>query len=203
MKKISFLLIAFIMSSFTLKEPVSRSGEDKEFLHNYYKETSDNLLRNIKGLNREQLTFKPGEDRWSVAECLEHIILIEKTLFDMARKMIEQPANPERKNEIKTTDEQLISMMNNRSQKAQAPESGVPTGRYSSTSEAIAAFREQRKMIRKYIEKTNKNLRDHISDTPLGPVDAYQFLLFIAAHTSRHTLQIEEVKAHPDFPAGD
>jgi hypothetical protein len=31
-------------------------------------------------------------------------------------------------------------------------------------------------------------------------MDAYQFLLLMAGHAERHTLQIEEVKAHQNFP---
>jgi hypothetical protein len=34
----------------------------------------------------------------------------------------------------------------------------------------------------------------------MGYVDACQVMLLIAAHTQRHTDQIKEVKAHPNFP---
>jgi len=38
-------------------------------------------------------------------------------------------------------------------------------------------------------------------DSPLGKqLDAYQWVLFIAAHSERHTKQIDEVKADPHFP---
>jgi hypothetical protein len=36
----------------------------------------------------------------------------------------------------------------------------------------------------------------------LGPLDAYQWILLISAHSERHTKQIEEVKADPNFPEG-
>lgn len=45
-----------------------------------------------------------------------------------------------------------------------------------------------------------ENLRYHVSDYPTGKADAYQNLLFLAAHCARHTKQIEEVKANSDFP---
>ncbi len=38
-------------------------------------------------------------------------------------------------------------------------------------------------------------------DSPLGKkLDAYEWVLFIAAHSERHTKQILEVKADPNFP---
>jgi hypothetical protein len=44
-------------------------------------------------------------------------------------------------------------------------------------------------------------LRAHAVDSPLGPkLDAYEWVLFIAAHSERHTKQIHEVKADPNFP---
>jgi hypothetical protein len=32
------------------------------------------------------------------------------------------------------------------------------------------------------------------------PLDGYEWLLFIGAHSERHTKQILEVKADPNFP---
>jgi hypothetical protein len=34
----------------------------------------------------------------------------------------------------------------------------------------------------------------------MGELDAYQWMLFMAAHSKRHLAQIEEVKADPNFP---
>ena len=51
-----------------------------------------------------------------------------------------------------------------------------------------------------YLEAT-PDLRAHVVDSPIGqPLDAYEWLLFIAAHSERHTKQILEVKADPNFP---
>jgi hypothetical protein len=49
--------------------------------------------------------------------------------------------------------------------------------------------------------KSTAELRDHVLDSPLGqPLDAYQWLLFISAHSDRHTKQMLEVKADTGFP---
>jgi hypothetical protein len=37
-------------------------------------------------------------------------------------------------------------------------------------------------------------------DGPVGKMDGYEFILFIAAHSERHVKQIDEVKADPNFP---
>jgi hypothetical protein len=44
-------------------------------------------------------------------------------------------------------------------------------------------------------------LRDHVVTLDkVGSFDCYQMVLFMAAHSYRHTQQIEEVKADPNFP---
>ena len=45
------------------------------------------------------------------------------------------------------------------------------------------------------------DLRAHAGDSPLEKrMDAYERVLFVAAHSDRHTKQINEVKADPNFP---
>ena len=39
-----------------------------------------------------------------------------------------------------------------------------------------------------------------VGDSPLGPLDGYQWLLFMAAHWERHLGQIKEAKADAKFP---
>jgi len=49
--------------------------------------------------------------------------------------------------------------------------------------------------------ESSADLRGHLISHPvLGPMDGYQWVLTIAAHTERHTKQIAEVKADPHFP---
>jgi hypothetical protein len=49
--------------------------------------------------------------------------------------------------------------------------------------------------------KTNDGLRAHAADSPLGKkLDAYQWVLYISAHSQRHTKQLKEVMADANFP---
>ena len=53
-----------------------------------------------------------------------------------------------------------------------------------------------------YIKANYPEMRKHIMEGPpgTGTNDAYQWMLLMAAHSKRHTAQIEEVKADPNFP---
>jgi hypothetical protein len=50
------------------------------------------------------------------------------------------------------------------------------------------------------VQGTDEDLRMHVGKMPFGKIDAYQMVLMIAAHTNRHTQQLNEVKADPNFP---
>jgi len=72
--------------------------------------------------------------------------------------------------------------------------------RFGSPDEALKHFVESRAQTEDFLKKT-PDLRAHAIDSPLGKqLDAYEWVLFIAAHSERHTKQINEVKADPNFP---
>jgi hypothetical protein len=111
------------------------------------------------------------------------------------------PATPDKRAQVKGKDEIVLERIPDRSHKAQAPEFLRPTGRWATEADLTKAFEESRAATMEYIRTTNDDLRDHFFDHPvLGTLDGYQWLLLISAHSARHTAQIEEVKADPNFP---
>jgi len=82
----------------------------------------------------------------------------------------------------------------------QAPEPIQPKQRLGPRATVAAAYRDRRAQTLDYAQKTTDDLRSRVGDSPLGPLDAYQWLLFTAAHNERHLGQIREVKADPKFP---
>lgn len=211
MKKLIFLMTALLFLSFSkgetyVTEPVQISAElsdlnDKEYLLNYFRETEQNLQNSVVGLTEAQMTFKPSEEAWSISQCLEHIIRTEDMLFGMAKETMGKPANPNRKNEVKLTPEELIAEVRDRSKKVQAPQELQVPGKYKGPETAMNEFEAQRQLVLEYIETTPvEEMRNHISDSPFGPVDGYHSIMYIAGHTDRHTLQIEEIKQAEGFP---
>jgi len=166
-----------------------------------FQTTRDNFLKAISGLSQKQWTFKPAPDRWSVAEVAEHITVSESTIFGVVQKLMASPAAPEKREQVKGKDEMILTRMPDRSHKAHAPEILKPTGRWSNEAELVKAFEAARSSNIEYIRTTNDDLRDHFFDHPaFGTLDGYQWLLLLSGHTARHTAQIEEVKADPNFP---
>jgi uncharacterized damage-inducible protein DinB len=181
--------------------PTLLTAQEREFALQQFQTTHDNFLKSIAGLSQKQWTFKPAPDRWSVAEVAEHITVSESTIFGLVQKTMQSPAAPEKREQVKGKDQMILQRLPDRSHKAQAPEMLRPTGRWATEADLTKAFEDSRKANMDYIRTTNDDLRDHFFDHPVfGTLDDYQWLLLISAHSARHTAQILEVKADPNFP---
>ena len=145
------------------------------------------------------MTRSAAPGRWSVAETMEHIAAAEDFIRGMiVENAMKGPAVPGR--DLKKNDDAVVAMIPDRSHKAQAPEPLKPTNRYGSPEESLKHFLESRAKTEVFLDST-PDLRQHVSDSPLGmKLDAYEWVLFLTAHSERHLKQIQEVKADANFP---
>jgi len=173
---------------------------DKDKALAYLESTEKGVLDATKGLSEAQWNFRTAPDRWSVAECVEHIAAAEDFIRGMAvDKVMKAPAAPGR--DTAKIDAGIMAMIPDRSRKAQAPDELKPTNRFGSPEGSLKHFAESRTATENFLKDT-PDLRAHAVDSPLGgpKLDAYEWVLFVSAHSRRHTKQIEEVKADPNFP---
>ena len=172
---------------------------DREKGIKYLEKTREGVVAATKGLSDAQMKFKPAPERWSVAEVLEHIATAEDYIFGaVSEKIMKAPAGSADRDLVKI-DGMVLAMVPDRSVKAEAPPPLVPKSRWT-PEETLDHFVKSRAKTIAYMQNT-PDLREHVVDSPIGqPLDGYEWLLFIAAHSERHTKQILEVKADPNFP---
>ena len=165
----------------------------------YLEATKKNIVEATRGLSDAQWNFKQGPFKWTVAQVIEHIATSEDLLRQMAEDQIKKaPPGPER--DVKKTDDKVIEVIPDRSRKFQAPEQLRPSNRFGSPEAALKHFVESRAKTVELLKNT-PDLRAHVIDSGLfGKLDAYERILFIAAHSERHTKQLLEVKADSKFP---
>ena len=166
----------------------------------YLETTKKNIVEATRGLSEAQWNFKPSVFKWSVAQVMEHIAASEDLLRQMAEGQIKQQAPPVPDRDLKKTDDRVLAVIPDRSKKFQAPEQLRPRNQFGSPEAALKHFLESRATTVELL-KTTPDLRAHVVDSGLlGKIDAYERILFIAAHSERHTKQLLEVKADPKFP---
>ncbi len=199
MKRTALPLPALLLlSTAVFAQTLSPADKDKGL--QYLQQTRDGVVAATKGLSEAQLKFKAGPDRWSIAEVLEHIALAEDFIFgNVTNNIMKAPAGPADRDTAKI-DAMILAALPDRTQKRQAPGPLVPTGRWTA-GESLDHFLKSRAKTIEFLQST-PDLRAHASaENPFQqPLDGYDWLLFIAGHSERHTKQILEVKADPNFP---
>jgi DinB superfamily len=183
-------------------ESSALTKEEHDRAIDYLKQTQKDFLAAIDGVSEAQWKFKASPDRWSIAETAEHIALAEQMIWELVTgKIMKSPAAPEKRAEVAGKEETIMKVIPDRSRKAQAPERLQPTGRWATRAELMKDFEAIRGQEIVYLTETKEDLRNHFEEHPfLKTMDAYQWLLFNGAHSKRHTAQILEVKADPNFP---
>src|SRR6267378_4269375 len=193
---IALLLMAGAAAAASAQE-VTQAEKDKAL--QYLETTKKNVLDATKGLSEAQWNFKAAPDRWSVAQVVEHIAAAEDFIRGMVKEKLMMAPAGEPGRDVKKTDEGVLAMVPDRTNKVQAPEPLVPTNRFGSPEGSVKHFLESRATTEDFL-KSATGLRDHVTDSPMGKLDGYEFVLLIAAHSERHTKQINEVKADLNFP---
>ena len=195
--RMAFMLLVVTATAVSAQE---LTQAEKDTALQYLESTKAKLFEATKGLSEAQWNFKPAPDRWSAAQVMEHIAASEDFIREGLLKekvMVSPHGQPDR--EAKKIDAAVLTMIPDRTHKAQALDPLQPRNRFGSPEESLKHFLESRSTTDQYL-KTTAGLRDHVMDGPVGKMDGYEFILFIAAHCERHTKQIEEVKADPNFP---
>jgi uncharacterized damage-inducible protein DinB len=157
------------------------------------------LTRAVKEVPASARNHRQSEDRWSVAEILEHLALVEENIAPMVKRLAAEQGTTGLGAELDSTS--IAETFNSafvldRSKKRVAREAMQPR----SGIDAAAAWTH----LERARQVTQETLREldgvalgnvSASHPALGPLNGYQWFLFLAAHEGRHTAQIREIIA--------
>ena len=187
-----------------IAEPLSKGERDQAMSHLHG--TRKMVLDLIAPLSEAQWTFKTGPERWSIAECAEHITETENLLRGMiiqsAKKLpLDEAKRTERSTKREVSAKAVLTTMTDRSKTATAPGEIRPTGRYATKAALVAMLNERRDETIQYVETTEDDLRGRFFKMgPSREMDLYEMILMISGHSERHLLQMKEVTAAPGYP---
>jgi hypothetical protein len=160
--------------------------------------TRERLLASVENLNEGQQSFRPALDRWSIGQLCEHLSIVEGNVVVLLGKLL---GRVEESDAVRAADapfgpvsiEEFVERT--RGVKLEAPERIRP-GDATPLADSLARLRESRAALhtlRPRIERAD----GHALSFPhpaWGPLNLYQWLLFVGAHEDRHLAQIEALK---------
>ena len=166
--------------------------QEKQEIRESLESGSQTLVDAVRGVTEELAGRSPGEGRWSILECVEHVAKVERYLLGQLEcaTLAETPmVNLQREAAIRVRAP-------TRSKRVEAPEPAKPSGHYATLSEALSQFLENRSRTLKFVETCVSDPRAQITTHPLlGTVNCYETLLLMAAHPVRHAEQIAEIRS--------
>jgi hypothetical protein len=149
------------------------------------------LLNVLNGVTEDVATRTlPG--RWSVLECVEHLVVSEDYLFSqiVASHSSPVPTRNEKREAV------IVARGADRTKPVASPEVGKPAGRFATLADAVQSFLASRQQTIHFVENCAEDLRSKLTTHPLiGSVNCYETLLMIAVHPKRHAEQIKEIRA--------
>ncbi|MBX9602965.1 MAG: DinB family protein [Bryobacteraceae bacterium] len=192
-----FSLPFFVLALAAAEDRQTLTPADRDFLTSHLETSRQELLKSIAGLTKEQWNHQPAGGGWSIAQCAEHLAATEDGLFGMVTgRLLKLPVAADRTRFGRAEDEKLIARIVDRSEKAKAPETLQPSGKFPTPESFVAEFHSRRQRSIEWVKSTQDDLRGRVS----GSMDAYQYLVLMSAHTLRHTAQLNEVKQDAKYP---
>jgi len=166
------------------------------------KDSRNRLLGTVEGLSEAQWKYRPGGEQWSIADCLEHVTVLEHFVLNRVRQAIQEPASGEGL-DLRAKDDFILKAVPSRARRVKGPEAVMPKGNWADTASLVEEFRLAREHTLEFTTATAEDLRSRCFQHPiLGDLDCYQWLLILATHSERHARQMEEVKLDAGFPRG-
>ncbi len=194
------LLGTFCFICFTHLGQAQLSTKERDFAIAALSTAKKDLHKITKTLSTDQLSYKPNDTTWSIAECVEHIAISESILFGIIASSLTSDVATNSNQKSTMDDQQVIDLIENRDVKVKTRAQFEPSDQFGSFKGALTAFNKRRKNTINYVNDTNDHLRNHYFEFPFGKVDTYQVILFMAGHSNRHIKQIQEVLSSPSFP---
>lgn len=178
------------------------SPEEREIVVEGLKSSEARLLELTDGLTPRQWDFREEPDRWSTAEIIEHVIVFENFLVGVIRKLLEEPAEPNRRIIAQGKDSLVLGLAHSRQEKITGREATRPNGRWTDTAAMLSELRRVRAETIAFALEIDAELRDYFfKHVSFGDLDCYQWMILLGQHSLRHAFQIEQIRRHPDYPA--
>jgi uncharacterized damage-inducible protein DinB len=140
---------------------------------------------------------RPAADRWSVAEILEHLAIVEKRIARVVAASIAEARQGGLRAESETAS--VLPMLPfdrlaDRTQARVAPSNVAPRGVLNAEA-AWAELAATRGALRDAVQGADGlALGDvKVPHPAIGDANLYQWVLFVAGHEARHTAQIAEI----------
>lgn len=140
---------------------------------------------------------RPDPDRWSVAEVLEHLSIVDGQIAALFAARVGAARDAGLAAERETTPVSgmfKVHRMLDRSRRIESSERSLPLGQLGWRGAADAFIRQHDALRDTVLSLDGLALADVVATNPVfGPLNMYQWVLFAGGHEQRHAAQIVDI----------
>jgi DinB superfamily len=167
-------------------------------LHRYMDEKMDELRRAWEAVPPGQRGIRPAPDRWSAAENIHHLVIVERRLVGLLERLIVQArALPPETDASPILPTLQLDRLEVRSQRFRTSEASTPIDTNAAT---VWADLEHVRAAFRAVIATGDGLALAEVSAPhpvIGSFTGYGWIAFAGAHAARHADQIRENQVKP------
>ena len=148
------------------------------------------FLEAAHNLSSQQASAKPSPERWSILECIEHVVTVESRFLGwIAAGAAAAPPRDEEK------EMRIYNSLRNRESKFEAPEAVRPQGRFETIDAALAEFNAARDRSLQVVQERGDTLYSiGATHSRFGKLNGVEVIHLIDGHARRHAEQIRETR---------
>lgn len=154
------------------------------------------LRQSMSAIPPAARTMRPGPDRWSPVDIVEHLSLVESRFSTVVGGKIAEALHAGLAPEQQAREplpEKIRTMLADRTGKRTAPEAAIPSGSMNEQAAWAAADKARAGFRAAVLSADGRALSGVIHEHPFfGPLNVYQWVELIAAHEMRHVAQVRE-----------
>jgi hypothetical protein len=162
----------------------------------YVDQEHADLKATVAAISADHLRDVPSPGRWSVSQVLEHLVLTERSVAHVLKRLLADaaaravPPETDTRPILAAIDTRRIT---DRSIRTIAPDALRPHGKLTA-AESLAALDTARAELEESARLgSGLALTQVVYPHPyLGPLNAYEWIAFVGGHMARHNEQIQE-----------
>jgi hypothetical protein len=167
------------------------TSKERSTVFTELKDSKKEILAEVEDLSNKQLNFRAGKEKLSIADCMNQLVMNEKTGWTAAMHALQAPpCYGDNKNTV-LSDEEL---------QQQVPVKYSVSAKKRSAREVVSEFKSERKKMLKYIQTTTQDMRHHLYQDGKVNMDSYQVVLLTALRSRYWLNEIRKIKRSRNFP---
>lgn len=167
------------------------SDDERVYLIEMLEKSRSELESLVAQVDAEHWNHRTDAERWSVGEVVEHLLMAEEAFHGMLTGALAGDENPEWEAVAANGVEGVVHLVQDRTQKFQAPENLAPSGELS-REEALSRYATARAKMLDLVRSTEAPVKKHTVEGPPGTMNVQQWFALCGAHNLRHNQQIQD-----------